>query len=193
MSQLWNMINRERTVICQQIGDLDDLYDEHPIVSFRNRDSDEMPTGRAKLLHQQGLVAQARFIAEIDSPYTGVFEGAENVLIRMSQAEVIVDDLTEGLNPSIALKFLRDGRNSANQFGMVSFEGTRSWNWFENPFMTHLPQFEEECLPETLHKFFATVTQFVSISGSDDMCEFTETGRTVFNRDLPYFMMFVPR
>jgi len=25
------------------------------------------------------------------------------------------------------------------------------------------------------------------------MCEFTETGRTVFSRDLPYFMMFEPR
>jgi len=63
----------------------------------------------------------------------------------MSETDVFADGLTQALNPSIALKFLRDEENSANQFGMISFEGTDSWDFFANPFMTHLPQFEEEC------------------------------------------------
>ena len=71
MSQLWDMITRVPIAKCQDF-ELDGLFDGNPIVSFRGRDSDEL-IGRRKLVHQQGLVAQARFIAEPDTPYSGVF------------------------------------------------------------------------------------------------------------------------
>lgn len=114
MDQLWEIITEVPTVICQQIGQLDDIFDQNPNTSFGNGNSDEMPGNRNKLVHQQGLVAQAEFIADPGSPYTGVFEGAEHVLIRMSETDVFVDGMTEARNPSIALKFLRDGEESAN-------------------------------------------------------------------------------
>jgi len=94
----------------------------------------------------------------------------------MSETDVFVDGLTQAANPSIALKFLRDGESSANQFGMISFEGTDSWDFLANPFMTHLPQFEGECGPKTIGKFNAQATPFVFQTGSLDMAEITETG-----------------
>ena len=52
------------------------------------------------------------------------------------------------MNPSIAIKFLRDGVESANQFGMISFDGTHDendpWNWYAMDLRTHLPQFAED-------------------------------------------------
>jgi hypothetical protein len=53
----------------------------------------------------------------------------------MSETDLIADG-SSAANPSIALKFLRSGVSSANQFGMVSFEGTNSWDFFANDFMS---------------------------------------------------------
>jgi hypothetical protein len=58
------------------------------------------------------------------------------VIIRLSETDLIVDGISGAANPSIALKFLRSNMASANQFGMVSFEGTQSWNFFTNDFMS---------------------------------------------------------
>ena len=88
------------------------------------------------------MVAKAEFLATEDTPYTGVFEGVANVIIRMSESNLLVDGISTSANPSIALKFLLNGVESANQFGMVTFESTNSWNFFENDFMTQLPVHE---------------------------------------------------
>lgn len=79
----------------------------------------------------------------------------------MSATDIVADGISTAANPSIAVKFLRDGRDSGNQFGMVSFEGTDSWNFFDNPFMSHLPVHEGECGPKTIGKFNAQATRFI--------------------------------
>jgi len=38
-----------------------------------NLDSDSLPEGRNKLIYSVGSVAAASFVAENDSPYTGLF------------------------------------------------------------------------------------------------------------------------
>lgn len=172
MDQLWAKITQVPTVICQQIEQIDVIFDQNPRDSF-NQATDDMPVRgggrRNKLVHQQGLVAKAEFIAYPNSTYTGIFEGADNVLIRLSATDIVADGISGSTNPSIALKFLRDGEDSGNQFGMVSFEGTTSWNFFENPFMTHLPVFEHDCGPKTLAKYNAQVTPFIFQTGSSDL------------------------
>ena len=56
--------------------------------------------------------------------------------------------VTKSLNPSIALKFLRSGVTSANQFGMVSFDNIPDgrFNFWhkEQTFKTHLPSFKND-------------------------------------------------
>ena len=67
-----------------------------------------MPGRRNKLVHQQGIVAKAEFIAEAGTSYTGIFEsGAKNVIIRMSET-FLTTEASFFANPSIALKFLID-------------------------------------------------------------------------------------
>jgi len=73
----------------------------------------------------------------------------------MSETGLIADGYSTSANPSIALKFLRSGEESANQFGMVSFEGTDTWDWWAAPFMSHVPIFEGECGPKTVGKYNA--------------------------------------
>jgi len=53
------------------------------------------------------------------------------------------------LNPSIALKFLRSGVTSGNQFGMIGFETDPEggWDFWQKDFKSHLSNFrnaEEE-------------------------------------------------
>lgn len=193
MDQLWSAITQYNTVICQQFDELENLFIQDPRQSFGNMQSDEMPGTRNKLVHQQGIVAKAEFVASDDSPYTGVFEGAEHVLIRMSETDLFVDGVTEAANPSIALKFLRDGIPSANQFGMVSFEGTNTWDFFGNSFMSHLPKHEGECGPKTIAKYHTQASRFVYQTGSLGLAEAGQDGTEVENPDFPYFLLFEPR
>jgi len=84
------------------------------------------------------VVATAIFESKTNK-YTGMFKGAENVLIRLSEADLYHNDNSVSANPSVAFKFLRNKIHSANQFGMVSFEGTSSWNFFAQDFLSVLP------------------------------------------------------
>ena len=76
---------------------------------------------------------------------------------------------------------------------MVTFESTDSWDFFANPFGTHLPAFEGECGPKTIGKFNAQATTFVFQNGNLDLAEFNEDGTQVENPDFPFFIKFVPR
>ena len=54
--------------------------------------------------------------------------------------------MTKSVNPSIAIKFLRSGVTSANQFGMVSFDNIPDgrfdfWNK-KQTFKSHIPGFK---------------------------------------------------
>ena len=81
---------------------------------------------RHKLVHQQGVVATGKFVIDEDAKaygYTGIFEsGSDSMLIRFSETGLHIDGVTQQANPSVAFKFLRDGVQSANQFGMVAFD-----------------------------------------------------------------------
>jgi len=78
---------------------------------------------RKKLVHQQGLVAKASFRPTQDPEdrlYTGIFKsGSDDAIIRLSDADLGVPGLSPGVNPSFAIKFLRTGVPSGNQFGML--------------------------------------------------------------------------
>jgi len=87
--------------------------------------------------------------------------------------------LSTAFNPSVALKFLRDKVHSANQFGMVSFEGTSSWDFFENDLNSILPVHKGKCGPKTIAKFNAQSTPFLYETGSYDMARYKEDGTEV--------------
>ena len=51
--------------------------------------------------------------------------------MRLSETNNLYEGAS-GLTPSVAFKFLIDGKESANIFGMNTFGQTKSWNFFEN-------------------------------------------------------------
>lgn len=109
MRLIWEKVTEVDRVICQQFREMADMFeDQQPMRSIDNH-RDEMPRNRNKLLHQQGIVAKAEFIPVENPIYKGIFEsGAQNVIIRMSESNLITND-SPSANPSIAFKFLRDG------------------------------------------------------------------------------------
>jgi len=107
-----------------------------------------------------------------DEGYTGVFKGADHMIVRLSESDLLFDSST-GHNPSVALKFLRDGVESGNMFGMVNFEGlpTPTWDFFANDFRSHLPQHQSECGNETVAKWAAQSTPWIYAQGSSFMAK----------------------
>lgn len=51
-----------------------------------SKDSDVLLDGRTKLIHSVGNTASVNFIAETNTPYTGLFKGADSGIIRLSCA-----------------------------------------------------------------------------------------------------------
>jgi hypothetical protein len=82
-------------------------------VSFEHA-TDELPEGRSKLVHTHGVVAKIDLVLR-DSPYTGVVGSGGTGLLRASDA---VGGGT--FQPSIAIKFLVDGRPSLNYLALPS-------------------------------------------------------------------------
>ena len=101
---------------------------------------------RQKYVHQQGVVTKGRFEAfDNERGYTGIFaSGAEDVVIRFSDAGQYLEGVTESINPSIALKFLRSGVTSGNQFGMIGFDNAEpgQFDFWRSNFKSHLPSFK---------------------------------------------------
>ena len=106
-------------------------------------------------MHQQGIVAKVSFIPneDVKHDYTGIFKGAEHAILRLSDAHLWVDgkELNDDeefeqsdIAPSVAIKFLRDGKLSANYLGMVGFENQgQDTDFFSMPFSNHLPEFRD--------------------------------------------------
>ena len=68
------------------------------------------------------------------------------MILRLSETGLHVDGITTSVNPSLAFKMLRDEVESANQFGMISFEADpkegEEWNWFAKDLTSHLPNYK---------------------------------------------------
>ena len=66
---------------------------------------------------------------------------SDTVLLRFSESLNLHEE-SEGLTPSVALKFLRDGTRSANIVAQSSFKNSGSWNFFKEPFKTRIEGFD---------------------------------------------------
>ena len=94
---------------------------------------DTLPEGRTKFIRSVGVVAKAAFIPEEGQQlYSGVFEGADSGLLRLSIAKELDTTKTsaEGADdnfvPGLAMKFLIDGKPSTNILAMYGANGNIS-------------------------------------------------------------------
>ena len=112
-------------------------------------------TSPAKVIHTVGVVGRVEWRDLGGHDYSGIFKGAQHGLARwvsvssttsasFPRLSLALEPDTSKLNtaPGMGLKFLRDGRDSANLVAMYSVDGQESWNFFKNDFSNHIPRFD---------------------------------------------------
>jgi len=150
---------------------------------------DEMPCGRSKLIHGVGTIAKAKFVADKSSPYSGIFKGSNNMLLRMSHAKAPEKDLVV---PGWSMKFLIDGVPSANMFSLVNLKGQSEKNVFVNPYTNH-PELDPATAglaEKALKAKFSTASQWPRFLGASYMAQYTESGEAV-RPVFPFELVFV--
>lgn len=128
-----------------------------PLKTKMDRLADEVSPRWTKAIHAHGSVAKVQFIAESQSPFTGLFKGADCGLLRLS---VTGDPADRGFAPGLALKFLVDGQPSKNFSALVSLTGQgQNYNFFAHEFSNIVPVVPKFG-PKAINLIFRRVTKY---------------------------------
>jgi len=130
---------------------------------------------RTKYIHSVGTVGKVKLVSSGHHPFTGVFKGATQGLVRFSSAAAPAVG-SQPLAPGLGLKFLRDGMDSANLVAMYSVNGQPGdWNFFANDFTDHIGAASSTALKALAAKF-ATATKHIQQVGLSNYSEADESG-----------------
>jgi hypothetical protein len=154
-----------------------------------DRQSDESPADWKKAIHAHGSVAQVKFVPVADTPFTGLFKGAEHGFLRIS---VTADPSDRGVAPGLALKLLVDGKPSGNVSLLVSLTGQgKNHNLFANEYSNIVPVVKSVG-PLLINLIFARVTKYPTKLSLEDMSEFDQHGKPVAKKYHPAQLYLVP-
>ena len=128
---------------------------------------------RYKYIHTVGAVARVQWRDRGGHPYTGIFAGASSGFVRLSLANE-PSPPAPGTAPGMGLKFLRDGRDSANLVAMYSVDGQDSWNFFKNNFTNHIAAGSLALLPVSIK--FSEATNYIQQVGLSEWASHAEDG-----------------
>lgn len=128
-------------------------------------------------MHSTGNVGKVFWVDEGGHNYTGLFKGGDSGYVRLTSTNVVVGPLETAqppfsnvpgkMMPAMALKFLRDGEDSGNTFGVLDLEGQASYNFFESSLTTKFGgSSNEDWTPIGIN--FKTATDFVTSIGNSD-------------------------
>ena len=114
--------------------------------------------------------------------------------MRLSEGGNLHEEST-GLTPSVALKFLVDGQDSENVFGMHSFLSSGSWNWYENRLCNRVVPFdpvEDYCADQTKRKKNVDGNEHPFGSGVAGVARTNTNGDNLFANEVvvPYELCF---
>lgn len=154
------------------------------------RNSDVSPEKWKKYLHRRGAVAKVKFVPTENSPYTGMFQGAECGLLRMSIT--YRPTKKRGFAPGLALKLLRDGAPSANISALYRLEGQgQNHNILENPLSNIVP-IGSGLGMKLVNKVFSKVTSYPEELLMEHFSDKDEKGLMVKSAKAPRQVFFVP-
>lgn len=155
-----------------------------------NLKSDIAPKGWKKYLHRRGALAKVKIVPKGDSPYSGIFKGADCALLRLSITFNPKD--SKPVAPGLALKVLRDSVPSANLSALYTLEGQeRDFNFFKNPLSNIVP-IGDSIGTKLMHRLFSRVTSYPEQIKLDDMGQFDEKGQKSAKTISPKQLFFVP-
>lgn len=152
--------------------------------------SDISPRGWKKYLHRRGSLAKVRIIPRSDK-YSGIFEGAECALLRLSLTYRVTN--SRPFAPGLALKVLRDGVPSANISALVSLDGQdKDYNFFKNP-MSNIVPIGKDLGQKLVHKIFRKVSKYPEELLASDMALVNSAGEKEQTVVSPRQIFFVPQ
>ena len=153
---------------------------------------DVLPVARKKLIHSQGIVAKFKFVAESDSPYTGILRAnAESFgLIRLGAAAP-VNTLTGIAAPGMGIKFLRKNKRSANIVGLGDIDSypKKVWDFFEIPISNRVTKLAG-LLKGSLKIKSLQATQMTNMVGLSDLCRYDAAGEEAAAINFPFALEF---
>lgn len=154
-----------------------------------NRHSDFSPEKWVKYLHRRGSIAKVK-IVPVSRKYTGIFEGAECALLRLSLTYKVSGG--KPVAPGLALKVLRDGIPSANVSALVSLNGQgKDHNFFKLP-MSNIVPAGSGIGQKLVHKLFRKVTRYPEELLVEHMASERASGARVKTIVSPRQLFFVP-
>jgi len=176
--------------------DLTGLFTEDMCPTMRTQ-GDELPWERGlgfykwrkKYIHTVGTVGQVEWRSIGDHPYTGIFQGATQGIVRFSMAKEPTAS-SNNTTPGLGLKFLRNGMDSANLVAMYSVNGQESWNFFKNNFSNHIPPAGLSVILVALK--FSEATNNIQQVGLSDFSQYGEDGVRVADPRFPFRLRFQP-
>jgi len=151
--------------------------------------SDERPWGRKKPIHATGPVVKARFDAAGSTPYTGMFKGCSNVLLRFAPGVAPKPGI---LLTGVSAKFLRNGMPSGNLLALRK-TGTQkdTMNWFQDQ-MSHLAAAVDPPIGWALTAKFKSASQFAVDIGLSELSDYDPAGKKVSKPKFPFEMFLRP-
>jgi len=156
---------------------------------------DSMPPGkvygyRTKLIHGVGVVGKVKLVPKGNTGYTGIFQGNDHGFVRLSLA---ASPNGNPFTPGMALKFLRDGVDSANIIAMYSVDGQPgNYDFFANSFSNHISFPKPGLASWAIGKKFSTATDFITSLGLSDAAQMGSDGNFNYAANFPWKLRFVP-
>jgi hypothetical protein len=155
-----------------------------------NRHSDFSPPKWKKYLHRRGSVAKVKFIPTENSRYTGIFNGADCGLLRLSLT--YKPTKKRSFATGLALKVLRDGTPSANVSALYKLDGQGSdYDFFKYPLSNIVPLGLTTPL-KLVHKLFSRVTDYPEEILLDHLGDVDQFGNKETKIVSPRQLFFVP-
>lgn len=156
-------------------------------VSF-NREADEMPVGRAKIIHPFGVTAPVEWVSEANN-YTGIYQTGGLGFARLSIAG---DPTLLGFVPGMALKILVKEKPSVNLQVMHSLDGQgKNTDFFATNFTNNIPKPTSLAL-QPLILLFSLVQNPPTYLPVNHFAGITNQGKSVEAAISPFSLVFVP-
>lgn len=111
--------------------------------------------------------------------------------MRLSEGNFLLPE-QDGLTPSVAFKFTRDGIPSVNHVANTGWGPSGSYNFMANEFKTKIGNFENACEKETIQRKFQDVTKHVGSVGLAEFSRVKQDGYVSDRMHFPANLKFVP-
>jgi len=153
--------------------------------------SDLMPAGHTKYIHSLGATAQAAFIGDASSPFTGLFKGADSCLARLSLAKNHGDGV---YTPGMAFKCFRDGSAASGNFiTMFSLDGQKdNGNFFANKFSNIISTPSSAAVKILAKIIFGRASKCPTWISTKDFSDTDQTGAKASSANWPVQMFLEP-